>query len=143
MPEPVIRAFGVLKKCAAQYNVDAGRLDPKIGAAIVQVADEVSSGDLAAHFPLVVFQTGSGTQTNMNVNEVRHGCQRSLECTPMALACAASLALSGSPSSDILRPTHRPLPARSAGHVAHDLPSPLSPTPLISLANPTPPSLNR
>ncbi len=70
MPEPVITAFGVLKKCAAQYNVEAGRLGPKIGAAIVSAADEVISGRLSAHFPLVVYQTGSGTQTNMNVNEV-------------------------------------------------------------------------
>uniref|UniRef100_A0A7S0J3U6 fumarate hydratase n=1 Tax=Calcidiscus leptoporus TaxID=127549 RepID=A0A7S0J3U6_9EUKA len=70
MPEPVIRAFGVLKKCAAQYNQSCGKLDPKVGGAILRAADEVISGSLSAHFPLVVFQTGSGTQTNMNVNEV-------------------------------------------------------------------------
>ena len=70
MPEPVIRAFGVLKKCAAQYNVDSAKMDPDIGKAIVKAADDVISGQLSAHFPLVVFQTGSGTQTNMNVNEV-------------------------------------------------------------------------
>ena len=51
-------------------NVDAGRLKPELGAAIVSAADEVIAGELSAHFPLVVFQTGSGTQTNMNVNEV-------------------------------------------------------------------------
>ena len=70
MPEPVIKAFGVLKKCAAKYNMNAGLLDPKVGDAIVEAADEVIAGKLADHFPLVVFQTGSGTQTNMNVNEV-------------------------------------------------------------------------
>ena len=70
MPQPVIAAFGVLKKCAAQYNVAAGKLDPKLGDAMVAAADEVIAGKLEAHFPLVVYQTGSGTQTNMNVNEV-------------------------------------------------------------------------
>jgi len=70
MPEPVIRAFGVLKKCAAQYNISNGKIDKEIGSAIVEAADEVIEGKLSDHFPLVVFQTGSGTQTNMNVNEV-------------------------------------------------------------------------
>ena len=70
MPEPVVRAFGVLKKCAAEYNVSTGKMDPDVGKAIAQAADEVISGSLNEHFPLVVFQTGSGTQTNMNVNEV-------------------------------------------------------------------------
>jgi len=70
MPDPVIKAFGVLKKCASQYNMDAGLMDEKVGGAIVAAADEVIAGTLAEHFPLVVFQTGSGTQTNMNVNEV-------------------------------------------------------------------------
>ena len=70
MPDPVIKAFGVLKKCAAMYNMNAGLMDEKVGNAIVQAADEVIAGTLSDHFPLVVFQTGSGTQTNMNVNEV-------------------------------------------------------------------------
>jgi fumarate hydratase class II len=70
MPEPVIRSFGILKKCAAQYNMASGKLDPTVGEAIVKAADDVIGGSLSAHFPLVVFQTGSGTQTNMNVNEV-------------------------------------------------------------------------
>ena len=70
MPQPVIAAFGVLKKCAAQYNVAAGKLEQKLGDAMVAAADEVIAGKLEAHFPLVVYQTGSGTQTNMNVNEV-------------------------------------------------------------------------
>jgi fumarate hydratase class II len=70
MPDPVIKAFGVLKKCAAKYNMEAGLMDAQVGDAIVQAADEVIAGKLSDHFPLVVFQTGSGTQTNMNVNEV-------------------------------------------------------------------------
>ncbi|XP_068088003.1 fumarate hydratase, mitochondrial isoform X2 [Hyperolius riggenbachi] len=69
MPIPVIRAFGILKKAAAEVNRDYG-LDPKIADYIVKAADEVSSGKLDDHFPLAVWQTGSGTQTNMNVNEV-------------------------------------------------------------------------
>merc|ERR1740139_1667300 len=70
MPDPVIKAFGVLKKCASKYNMGAGLMDETVGGAIVAAADEVISGTLANHFPLVIFQTGSGTQTNMNVNEV-------------------------------------------------------------------------
>lgn len=70
MPVPVIRAFGILKKCAASYNADKGKLTPEVGTAIMGAADEVSAGTLMDHFPLVVYQTGSGTQTNMNVNEV-------------------------------------------------------------------------
>ena len=69
LPAPLIKAFGVLKKAAAKVNVTYG-LDPKLGDAIQQAADEVISGKLLDHFPLVVFQTGSGTQSNMNANEV-------------------------------------------------------------------------
>jgi len=69
MPEPLIEAFGVLKKAAANVNRTFG-LDGKVADAIGQAADEVIAGKLHSHFPLVVFQTGSGTQTNMNVNEV-------------------------------------------------------------------------
>ncbi|KAI8640324.1 fumarate hydratase precursor rhizopus oryzae [Parasitella parasitica] len=69
MPEPLIRAFGVLKKAAATVNMTYG-MDPKVGEAIQKAADEVIDGSLIDHFPLVVWQTGSGTQTNMNVNEV-------------------------------------------------------------------------
>ncbi|KAL0089511.1 fumarate hydratase [Phycomyces blakesleeanus] len=69
MPEPLIKAFGVLKKAAATVNMTYG-LDPKVGEAIQRAADEVIDGTLLEHFPLVVWQTGSGTQTNMNVNEV-------------------------------------------------------------------------
>jgi fumarate hydratase class II len=73
MPKPLIRAFGVLKKAAALANMDLGILERKIGAAIVQAADEVIDGTLGEQFPLSVWQTGSGTQTNMNVNEVIAG----------------------------------------------------------------------
>jgi len=70
MPLPVIRAFGILKKAAAQVNVEFG-LDPKIAEAICQAADQVIDGSLyEEHFPLVIWQTGSGTQSNMNTNEV-------------------------------------------------------------------------
>ncbi|CAH7687492.1 mitochondrial fumarate hydratase [Phakopsora pachyrhizi] len=69
MPDALIEAFGYVKKAAATVNSSYG-LDAKIGEAIRQAADEVISGKLSDHFPLVVFQTGSGTQTNMNVNEV-------------------------------------------------------------------------
>lgn len=69
MPPALIEAFGYVKKSAAIVNMTYG-LDPKIGQAICEAADEVISGKLRDHFPLVVFQTGSGTQTNMNVNEV-------------------------------------------------------------------------
>ena len=70
MPLPLIHAFGLLKKAAALANMKLGLLDAKIGDAIVKAADEVASGKLDGEFPLVVWQTGSGTQTNMNLNEV-------------------------------------------------------------------------
>jgi len=66
----VIRALGVVKKAAARVNEDLGKLDPRRADAIARAADEVISGALDEHFPLVVWQTGSGTQTNMNANEV-------------------------------------------------------------------------
>lgn len=69
MPEPIVRAFGVLKKCAAKVNIEYG-LDPVIGKAIIMAAQEVAEGKLNDHFPLVIWQTGSGTQSNMNANEV-------------------------------------------------------------------------
>ncbi|MBC7798957.1 MAG: class II fumarate hydratase, partial [Pyrinomonadaceae bacterium] len=70
MPREMIRAFGVLKKCAAIVNNDLGKLDDEKLNLIAQAADEVIEGKLDAHFPLRVWQTGSGTQTNMNANEV-------------------------------------------------------------------------
>ena len=70
MPKPLIRALGVLKRAAAQVNMQIAGLDKKMGESIVQAATEVMEGKLDDHFPLVVWQTGSGTQTNMNANEV-------------------------------------------------------------------------
>lgn len=70
MPLPLVRALGVQKKAAALANMKLEALAPEIGQAIAQAADEVMDGRLDDHFPLVVWQTGSGTQTNMNANEV-------------------------------------------------------------------------
>ena len=70
MPRSVVRAFGVLKQAAAQTNVDLGQMDLNIGSLISAACDEVISGSLDEHFPLRIWQTGSGTQTNMNANEV-------------------------------------------------------------------------
>ncbi|AMD20174.1 HCR024Wp [Eremothecium sinecaudum] len=70
MPLPIVHAFGILKKSAAIVNESLGTLDPKIAGPIIKAADEVIQGKLDDHFPLVVFQTGSGTQSNMNANEV-------------------------------------------------------------------------
>jgi fumarate hydratase class II len=70
MPPELIRAFGILKKAAALVNKDLGKLPPEKAKLIVQAADEVISGKLDEHFPLHIWQTGSGTQTNMNANEV-------------------------------------------------------------------------
>ncbi|GGF57949.1 fumarate hydratase class II [Azorhizobium oxalatiphilum] len=69
-PLPIVRALGIVKRAAAEANEQLGRLDPKVGAAIVAAAQEVIEGKLDDHFPLVVWQTGSGTQSNMNANEV-------------------------------------------------------------------------
>ena len=69
-PIAVVRALGVIKHACAEVNVAQGKLDPKIGAAVVAAATEVHEGNLDDHFPLVVWQTGSGTQSNMNANEV-------------------------------------------------------------------------
>ena len=66
----LIRAYGIVKKAAAKVNSDSGRLDLKIADAIVNASDEVIDGKLDEHFPLVIWQTGSGTQSNMNFNEV-------------------------------------------------------------------------
>ncbi len=70
MPAPLVRALGIQKKAAALANMALGVLDQRLGRAIVEAAEEVIEGTLADHFPLVVWQTGSGTQTNMNANEV-------------------------------------------------------------------------
>jgi fumarate hydratase, class II len=81
MPIEIVRAFGLIKRAAAQVNRDLGGLDRRRANAIIAVAQDVADGALDAHFPLLVWQTGSGTQSNMNVNEV--------------IANAANLALGG------------------------------------------------
>ncbi len=70
MPKALIRAFGILKKAAALTNEELGKLDTAKGKLIIQAAEEVMAGKLDDHFPLKIWQTGSGTQTNMNSNEV-------------------------------------------------------------------------
>ncbi|MDH3267855.1 MAG: lyase family protein, partial [Ignavibacteria bacterium] len=70
MPVEIIRAFGILKKAAALTNAELGVLPAEKAKIISQVCDEIIGGKLEEHFPLVVWQTGSGTQSNMNVNEV-------------------------------------------------------------------------
>src|SRR5436190_2575747 len=70
MPQPIIRALGIVKRAAAEVNHQLDSLDARRTKAIVRAAQEVIDGKLDDHFPLVVWQTGSGTQTNMNVNEV-------------------------------------------------------------------------
>jgi fumarate hydratase class II len=69
-PVAVVRALGIVKRAAAETNMELGKLDPALGTAIVAAAQEVIDGRLNDHFPLVVWQTGSGTQSNMNANEV-------------------------------------------------------------------------
>jgi fumarate hydratase class II len=69
-PQPIVKALGVVKRAAAETNMALGRLDPALGEAIVLASQEVIDGKLDEHFPLVVWQTGSGTQSNMNANEV-------------------------------------------------------------------------
>ena len=70
MPKEVVRAFAILKKSAAISNQKLGKLSKAKAEAIVQAVDEIIEGKWDEHFPLVVWQTGSGTQSNMNVNEV-------------------------------------------------------------------------
>ena len=69
-PLPIVRALGIVKRAAAETNMALGKLDPKLAETIVAAANEVIEGKLNDHFPLVVWQTGSGTQSNMNANEV-------------------------------------------------------------------------
>jgi len=70
MPRGVVRAFGILKQAAAKVNADLGQLDTDVSKLIIAAAEEVINGSLDDHFPLRVWQTGSGTQSNMNTNEV-------------------------------------------------------------------------
>jgi fumarate hydratase class II len=69
-PAPIVRALGIVKRAAAETNMDLGKMDAELGKVIVEAAQEVIDGKLDEHFPLVVWQTGSGTQSNMNANEV-------------------------------------------------------------------------
>src|SRR5699024_4640069 len=70
MPKEIIKGFAILKKSAAKANFELGLLEEEKSNAIAHAADKVIAGELNEHFPLVVWQTGSGTQSNMNVNEV-------------------------------------------------------------------------
>ena len=70
MPRALIRGFGILKQSAARTNMALGELDPEVGELIVAACEELIAGELDSHFPLRIWQTGSGTQTNMNTNEV-------------------------------------------------------------------------
>jgi fumarate hydratase class II len=90
MPVEIVRALGLIKRAAAEVNRDLGSLDAKRAKAVVAVAQDIADGKLDEHFPLLVWQTGSGTQTNMNANEV--------------IANAANLALGGELGSK--KPVH-------------------------------------
>ena len=70
LPRPLIRALGIVKYCAALSNIALNNLDETIGYAVAKAAQNVIDGNLDDHFPLVIWQTGSGTQSNMNANEV-------------------------------------------------------------------------
>src|SRR5690349_19094797 len=70
IPRPLIRALAIVKRDTAEVNHELGLIDRRLMRAIVRAADEIIAGKLDGHFPLVVWQTGSDTQTNMNVNEV-------------------------------------------------------------------------
>ncbi|MGE0046391.1 MAG: lyase family protein, partial [Hyphomonadaceae bacterium] len=70
MPKPLVRALGIVKRAAAETNLELAKIDAKLAGSIVDAAQEVIDGKLDAHFPLAVWQTGSGTQSNMNANEV-------------------------------------------------------------------------
>jgi fumarate hydratase class II len=69
-PQPIVRALGIVKRAAAETNIALGKMDADLGKTIIAAAQEVIDGKLDDHFPLVVWQTGSGTQSNMNANEV-------------------------------------------------------------------------
>ena len=138
MPMEIVHAFGLLKRAAAMANHALGKLDGERFAAICRAAEEVSSGALDDHFPLVVWQTGSGTQSNMNVNEViaNRGnglagktllhpndhvnmSQSSNDTFPTAMHIAAALAIEDGlfPALDLLTATLRRLEAENAGVV--------------------------
>ena len=138
MPKEIIRAFAILKKSAAFANATLGRLDEKRRDAIAKAADEILAGDLDGHFPLAVWQTGSGTQSNMNVNEVianrgneiagekilhpndhANMSQSSNDTFPTAMHIAAVIAIEDGlfPSIDLLSATFRRLMKENEGIV--------------------------
>ncbi|WP_276676475.1 class II fumarate hydratase [Selenomonas artemidis] len=138
MPKEIIRAFAILKKSAAFANATLGRLDEKRRDAIAKAADEILAGDLDGHFPLAVWQTGSGTQSNMNVNEVianrgneiagekilhpndhSNMSQSSNDTFPTAMHIAAVIAIEDHlfPSIDLLAETFRRLMKENEGIV--------------------------
>lgn len=85
MPAPIIKAFGVLKKAAALTNLKLDKIDKKKSKLICDACDKLIAGDLIDHFPLVVWQTGSGTQTNMNVNEVISNLAAQMSGLPLGM----------------------------------------------------------
>ena len=138
MPAEIIHAFGILKKSAAIANHTLGKLDEKRLSAICKACDEILDGKLAAHFPLAVWQTGSGTQSNMNVNEVianrgneiagekilhpndhANMSQSSNDTFPTAMHIAAVIAIEDGlfPAIDLLAATFRRLMAENDGIV--------------------------
>ena len=138
MPAEIIHAFGILKKSAAIANHTLGKLDEKRLSAICKTCDEILDGKLAAHFPLAVWQTGSGTQSNMNVNEVianrgneiagekilhpndhANMSQSSNDTFPTAMHIAAVIAIEDElfPAIDLLAATFRRLMAENDGIV--------------------------
>ncbi|GAB1101941.1 MAG: class II fumarate hydratase [Shewanella algae] len=108
MPKAIIHAFALLKKAAAQTNAELGQLPKDKAAIIARVCDEILAGQLEQHFPLVIWQTGSGTQTNMNLNEV-------IANRGMALA---NKAISLSPNDDVNRSQSSNDTFPSAMHIA-------------------------
>src|SRR5438876_7839640 len=118
MPPELIRAFGVLKKAAALVNQDLGKLTFDKTSLITRAADEVISGKLNEHFPLRVWQTGSGTQTNMDANEVISN--RAIEIAGGVMGSKKSIHpnddVSMSQSSNDTFPTAMHLPAAAQMH---------------------------
>ncbi|GGZ37980.1 fumarase class II [Shewanella chilikensis] len=108
MPKAIIHAFALLKKAAAQTNAELGQLPKDKAALIARVCDEILAGQLEQHFPLVIWQTGSGTQTNMNLNEV-------IANRGMALA---NKAINLSPNDDVNRSQSSNDTFPSAMHIA-------------------------
>src|SRR5262249_57395514 len=101
-PQAIIRALGLIKNAAAVVNQRLGSLDQARAEAIARAAREVSEGQLNEHFPLVVWQTGSGTQTNMNVNEV--------------IAARANQLLGDAPGTETRRQPHGHVHIRPSAH---------------------------